>query len=273
MEALIQVEPSKSFFDPIDDARARQLDEIAKWPQGLYRRTITLKATANSCAAQMQDNFHHFALSLHHDGVHISGLSADAIRVPWTACSGAVDMLAGLHGQPLSELAERVKSAERRQHCNHLFDLALLCCDHALRAASGGDTFRQYDIDIALDSSSQSHVRCKRNGAVVAYLTLEYNEDWDSRVASAGPLFNSSLGSLKDLPLGALTSDDREIIYVLRRAAHVSLGKWMEEPKEVTALEYGVPPTCYAFQPERAATAHRILSSIHDFTNRPMTMR
>jgi hypothetical protein len=269
MEAPNPTKTATSFFSPVDQAQAQKLDIAGLWPSGIFRRKIELMSAKNACRARLQDDFHHFAVTLQHDGQIIRALTGEAIRIPWTACSGSLDMLHRLEGQPLAALAARIGAAERAQHCNHLFDLALLACDQTVRFENGQNANRRYDIDIAMDANRRGHLRCKRDGQVIVYVTLEFTDTWQSRVTSTGALQGRNLGSTKDLQLDTWCPQDREVLYVMRRAAHVSIGRWINIAENDVPSDYDVPPTCYTYQPERVSTAQRITGSIKDFTHTP----
>ncbi len=73
----------------------------------------------------MEDDFHRFAVVVHHDGAKVVDVAGDGTRYPWTTCPSAVEPLRALAGAPLStRLSSLGDHAPARQNCTHLFDLA-----------------------------------------------------------------------------------------------------------------------------------------------------
>ena len=70
--------------------------------EGVYRRRIRLTASPGAVKAELEDDFHHFATTLHHDGKYATQVVGEAIRYPWTTCPAATLRLEALAGLPLS---------------------------------------------------------------------------------------------------------------------------------------------------------------------------
>ena len=64
---------------------------------------------------ELEDNFHHFTLSLESDNGVIREVTGNAFRIPWTSCGGATEVLASLAGKPLEPLASIMDQPERRE--------------------------------------------------------------------------------------------------------------------------------------------------------------
>src|SRR5258708_34826169 len=69
----------------------------------VYRRRILVRATApGEVVADLEDDFHHFRVTLRHDGHVVESVDAESIRWPWSTCPGAAVPLRALAGAPPS---------------------------------------------------------------------------------------------------------------------------------------------------------------------------
>lgn len=100
---------------------------------GRFRRLIGLKTWDDrTVVGWIEDDYHHFGITLSHDGSIVTDIRAKAARYPWTPCRAAGDLLRDLIGQPLLERCTAIgKQLEMRRQCTHLFDLAGLLSAHA----------------------------------------------------------------------------------------------------------------------------------------------
>src|SRR5438067_1753455 len=111
-----------------------------------YRRRIAITATEPGTAISvLEDDFHHFVITLRHDGEHVESVDAESERWPWATCPSAAEPLRKLAGMPLSK---RFTAAGRwtdpKQNCTHQFDAACYAITHA---AWNRDR-RVYDIEV-----------------------------------------------------------------------------------------------------------------------------
>jgi hypothetical protein len=80
---------------------ARQLADIPL--DGIFRRQIDLRAwDGHTVVGWLEDEFHHFGVTLIHDGGHIRDVRVATPRHPWSTCAGAGVPLRALIGQPLT---------------------------------------------------------------------------------------------------------------------------------------------------------------------------
>ncbi len=70
-------------------------------PGRLYRRKTIADAGPFETVAAMEDDFHHFTVRVRHDGSHVTEVTGEAVRFPWTTCPGAIAKLDELIGTPL----------------------------------------------------------------------------------------------------------------------------------------------------------------------------
>ncbi len=113
---------------------------------GRYRRLIDLRRQDDRTAVGwMEDDFHHFGVTVVHDGGVVVDVRAMAVRYPWTTCPGATEPLKALVGKPLVSRSSDIGGLiDMRVQCTHLFDLAGLVLAHAAR---GGD-HRRYEVTV-----------------------------------------------------------------------------------------------------------------------------
>ncbi len=78
----------------------------SKARRGAYRRAIRIAADGDTVTAEMEDDIHHFGISLSHAGGVVTAISGSALRTPWTICPGALAELDGLEGARLDDLLE-----------------------------------------------------------------------------------------------------------------------------------------------------------------------
>jgi hypothetical protein len=111
---------------------------------GAYERRIELVTVSpREVEGELVDDFHHFRVSIAHDGTRVTGIDGEAVRHPWTTCPDALGPLRSLEGAPLTTSAvELGDHGDPRSTCTHWFDLTGLAIAHA---AAGRDR-RRYDV-------------------------------------------------------------------------------------------------------------------------------
>ncbi|MCH2187318.1 hypothetical protein MK280_15775, partial [Myxococcota bacterium] len=115
------------------------LPRRADYGSGAYWRSIRLFADPARAWGELADDFHHFSISLHHDGGRILSVEGDGIRLPWTTCWSARAPLEDLVGAPLGvSLRETWSHSDPRRQCTHWFDLACLAWMQATRFCATG---------------------------------------------------------------------------------------------------------------------------------------
>lgn len=131
-----------------------------------YRRFIRLRAEPGKVFAEVEDNPHHFRVTLGHDGRHLQTIDSEAPRHPWTSCPGAGEPLRRLVGMSLSPHATAVGAvADARSQCTHMFDLAGLAVAHAYAHVEHGRERRDYACLVRADRESGHTVaELKRDG-------------------------------------------------------------------------------------------------------------
>ena len=214
--------------------------------------------------AALEDDFHHFRVEVHAAHGKVDKVRGDALRNPNTLCPSAADQLQDLLGAELSPYSYSVlRQTDARQQCTHMIDLAGL----AIAAGSRGDTNRTYMAEVVdAGNGKPRQASLFRN----EQLCLE----WSFLGRDKGDII-AAPEDMAGLPLGrgftnwASTLDDpeaSEAALVLRRAIFISHGRKYD--LDAPGNQRGPIGGCWAWQPERADQAERVIGSTYDFTDR-----
>ena len=253
---------------PTDAPIVRQGD-----PALPYRRRIRLlRRDEHTIWGGLEDDFHHFEVTLTHDGTHVTGLALDARRWPWATCPDAGANLVRLVGMELSERCTAVAEiSDPRWQCTHQFDLAGLCVTHAAR----GTEHREYEV--ALDPEADTiRPRLWRDGLLVHEWTL--GPAGMGRAIVDPPPFTDApwKGGFIRWADANLAPFDAEAAIVLRRACDIGMGRGMDLEAIDAAVELAgiMSGVCYSMQPEIMPVAFRTRGTIRDFgANRDALLR
>jgi hypothetical protein len=242
------------------------------YPSGAYRRSIMVVASQGAVTSELEDDFHHFRVTITHDGERVTGVEAEGVRFPWATCPIAAQELQPLVGMALSTRSTAVGDVvSARDNCTHQFDLAGLAVAHAARGAPGA---RRYDITVhdPVDRRRQAGlVRSGREGG----LTLDWIVD-DNTILAPSELAGRPLrGGFLEWAEQTLGADEAEAAIALRRACYIAFGR----RQDLDVFDDAVPllgimsGSCFTFRPERARSARRIKGSVRDFTAEPPLAR
>jgi hypothetical protein len=238
-------------------------------PDGPYRRRIrTVSIDRGVVEGALEDDFHHFEVTLRHDGKHVTGVEARSRRWPWSTCPDAAAHLRPIEGMPLSTRCTAIAGvADPRMNCTHQFDLAGLCVTHAAR----GDERRQYDAEVPAAVDDVTEPRLWRDGELVLAWTLSWR-DGTRRLVDSPPYDEAPWrGGFFRWADDSLDPDAAEAAIVLRRACEIGMGRGMDLEAVDSAAELGplMGPVCYTMQPTVAPVAFRNRGSIRDFARHP----
>jgi hypothetical protein len=227
-------------------------------PGRLYRRKTIAQAGQFETLAAMEDDFHHFAVRLRHDGRHVTALTGQAVRVPWSSCPGAIAKLDELVGAPLFPTAADPGPKPRiAEHCTHLFDIAKFAIAQTTRAYSGQGGRRQYDIVIPDPVDGRTEGDVSRDGIHLFHWKVE------NRVVVAPAAFaGHRLAGRAEWPAGSIADADAlEAALMLRRALVIFRGRMSEYP-EITSADQvpGGFGTCFTYQPENASSGRWVMN-------------
>ena len=232
-----------------------------------YRRRIRLVGTTGRVAGDLEDDFHHFRVTIEHDGERVTAIAGEGVRFPWSTCPLAAESLQPIVGMPLSTRSTAVGDvAAARDNCTHMFDLAGL----AVAQATRGPGTRQYDVFVPDGVPPEGLVTAARDGAPV----LAWSVDMQQILGPApfsGVALRAGFLAWAEANLDAETA---EAAIVLRRALHIAHGRIKDLDVHETGAELlpMMSGTCYTFTPGRADVAVRMKGSTRDFSERAEEM-
>jgi hypothetical protein len=234
-----------------------------------YRRRIRVESIAPTrVVAALEDDFHHFVVTLDHDGSVVTGCTASAHRWPWSTCADAGAVLRELVGMPLTDRFTGVAAVtDPRHHCTHQLDVAA----HAVTHAASGRTRRQYDVEIpAARADATTHHRLWVDG--VPDLAWSFRR---GTPVALPPPFDAApwKGGFMRWADATLPSDAAERAIVLRRACDIGMGRAMQHVLDDMATAEELAPimagVCFTMQPDQMVVARRRRGDHRDFATRP----
>jgi hypothetical protein len=238
-------------------------------PDGPYRRRIrTVTVEPGVIEGGLEDDFHHFEVTLRHDGERVTGIQVRSRRWPWDTCPDAAANLLPIEGMALSPRCTAVAAAANpRMNCTHQFDLAGLCVSHAARALE----VRQYDVELPAAIDGITAPRLWRDGELVLTWTLSWRDGRRRLVDSAPYDAAPWRGGFFRWADETFDPDTAEAAIVLRRACEIAMGRGMDLEAYDSAAELGpmMGPVCYTMQPAVRPVAFRNRGSIRDFAEHP----
>tara|TARA_R110000850_G_scaffold81515_8_gene175240 strand:+ start:20506 stop:21243 length:738 start_codon:yes stop_codon:yes gene_type:complete len=229
----------------------------------VFNRRIEIHAQSNGdIRAALEDDFHHFRVSLSYTGDVVTDVRGDALRFPYTACPAAATPLKALIGMRLSDVAHSVtRATDPRHQCTHMLDLAGL----AIAAAARSSTTRVYEISVPMRVDERTAPTLFRDGTpYLQWLTIGTIIQEPERYR--GIDLNKGMAGWA---IANLSADEAEAALILRRCTIISRGR----EYDLDAIPHArVTGLCYAQQPERAEQASRMKGSTEDFTDRAATL-
>jgi len=231
---------------------------------GVFRRRILVTTAAGVARADVEDDVHRYGVLVRHDGTRVTLVEGFALRTPWTPCRGALAALDRLVGMPLSSNpVDAFGYTKATEQCTHLFDLAALAVAHATR----GTPRRQYDADVPVfDMESPRVATLRRDGEVV----LTWSIARRTRILGPGVFTGRDVRTvLTWAESGVPLPDDREAVFVMRRAWLVSVCREFDQDRFPSALAplRAKLGACFVYQPGVVDLAMRNQGSTLDFTD------
>ena len=194
----------------------------------------------------VQDDFHHFRLTVRAAEGRVSEITPEAVRNPNPLCPTAGLRIAELIGIPLNEASAAVNEAvDPRMQCTHQLDLAGV----ALAALARRRPRRVYEARSPERIDGRDYAILLRDGVEVLRWEMEHD-----RILAPDPYGGRSLGAGFTRFARTLPLEEAEAALVLRRAAFVSLGRDFDIDDSDFAGPVG---GCWAWQPERVAIARQ----------------
>lgn len=235
---------------------------------GCYRRLIDLRTwDENTVVGWLEDDFHHFGVTLTHDGHVVTDVRVATVRYSWTTCPASREKLKSLIGKPLIRRCTDIGGQlDMRQQCTHLFDLAGLISAHAFHRR-GHHRYHAAVHVIDGDKSKAGWLAAELlhdNGNVLSW-------ELDKGVIMA-PKCHAGHSMDKGFRTWTETLDEvtAERASVLRRAVFVALAKGFRNSIESLSGST-TPAVCHSYQPENKTTALRDgnASSVRQFDTGP----
>lgn len=239
---------------------------------GVYRRLVDLKTwDETTVVGWLEDDFHHFGMTLVHDGARVTDLRVAEPRHPWSACPGATKPLQDLKGAPLfgrcSQIGEHV---DMRLQCTHLFDLASLLIAHAFHRRDHHRYHAQvYRLDTVKPQAPHNWLRATLHRDELQILEW----DVDGRIiqapaTAAGRSIDHGFREWTE----AMDEAQAEHAWVMRRAVFVSLGSMIVMDQPYIADDMPMGAVCHNYQPEQRMSSVYQLHSIRRFDAGPEGM-
>jgi len=233
-----------------------------------YRRRVRIVAVEPGVVvSDLQDDFHHFVITLRHDGERIDSVEAVSERWPWSTCPEAAVPLRKLAGMPLER---RFTAAGRwtdpKQNCTHQFDAAC----HAITHAAWGRSERVYDVEVPRRDPVTGASRCRL--WVDGEPSLEWHVTWGGIVDAHAPFDVAPWkGGFMRWADATLPEDDAERAITLRRACDIGTGRGMDLDAIAVAsdLPRSMAGVCHTMQSGVVEVAFRHVGSIRDFAHAP----
>jgi hypothetical protein len=258
--------PSGRAPAPVDRSLAPNAYETP-YGEGLYRRRIRLRNLAdNHAAGELEDDFHHFRVDLHHDGQVIVEARGEFFRGPWTVCAEAPEPLRAIEGRPLTASSTGIGAyTAARDNCTHLFDLAGLVVAHATRRTPQ----REYDVEITdpAGAAQASVATMWRDGVQVLEWNLAHGEIVSPAPWPDAPLRRGFIAWAE----ANLDPDEAEAAIALRRVIDIAIGRGgnLDVVPGAAAVAELMMGKCQAFSPGKVEVALRNRGSARHFRDHP----
>jgi hypothetical protein len=224
-----------------------------------YRRRLCVMPSSGRVLAELEDDYHCMAVTLHHDDHVATAVRPVMDRAPWDLCPGAVAVLEQTFlGIALKNFASR---GNKRDNCTHLHDLAVLAAAHAFDTAP-----TVFDILVSDPVTGRSEAQLRRNGSTVL--------DWSvvkGRIIAPAPLAGLDLDNMRDW-IETLSSEAQEAARLLRWGSMVAHGRTLPADWASGTGNMTNRGRCFTFQPHKVGAAKHV-GAIRDFsrgTARPL---
>ncbi|MDQ0466918.1 hypothetical protein QO010_004715 [Caulobacter ginsengisoli] len=227
-------------------------------PGGSFNRAILLRTLdATTVEAELDDDFHRFGVTLHHDGRQVLAVEGRSSRYPWTSCPLASGALTALKGLAVgSHPTDLYRHTDARRQCTHQFELAGLALGQAARPGR-----RLYEAQVEDFAAEGRRATLSRDG--VRVLDWRFNNGF---LVAPPALAGTPMASLDSRTLAALPPEEAEARLVLRRAIWLARGRWIDIDQTATAADLNLPGACFSYQPEIAGKGLRRHGSERDYS-------
>lgn len=228
---------------------------------GWFRRAIRILAEPGVARAEVEDDFHHFAVAIRHDGGDITEARGRAIRHPWSLCPMARDALPSLCGLPVTTDPTAVyRQVDPRLQCTHMLEVAALAVTQAAR----GPGARRYDARVSdpVDGRVTAELAC--DGAAVARWRLQ-----EGVIVEPAERRGQRPATYRSAVLADLPHEEAEQLLILRRVIGLGAARGLDVDQYPTAASMNRGAACFVFRAGVAEHAARNHGSERDFSTGP----
>jgi hypothetical protein len=225
---------------------------------GRFRRAIRLRSEPGCASAEVEDDFHHFAVTVLHDGERVTDATGRAVRYPWSQCPMAASALPALAGLAVSADPTAIyRHLDPLGQCTHMLEIAGLAVTQAARGLGA----RRYDASVTdpVDGRAVAELLC--DGTALARWVLQDGVIVEPAERSGQRPVGFRSGAMRSLPPA-----EAETLLILRRALHLAGARSLDVDSFPTAAAMGRPPSCFVFRPGVAERAQRRYGSVRDFS-------
>jgi hypothetical protein len=228
----------------------------AEWTLGLHR-TILIAVGAAEARGVLHDDFHHFRVSLKHDGETVRAVTAQTRRGPYSLCSRAGKELAMLEGLSLSgRIGDTNAAVSARLQCTHQLDLAGLVIAAAARGAG-----RRYGVSVSVAGEERFAGLVMRDGEEVLAWQVQAGH-----IVDPGPFAGRSIGAgFAGWVADELPDDLGEAALVLRRCCVLARSR-RHIPRLDSMTSAPLTGNCWVQQPGSAERAKRLRGVVRDYS-------
>lgn len=220
----------------------------------VFFRRIIFDVTEQHCQVAMEDEHHYFVLNLEHDGEVITSIHSVVRRAPWVICPQSVSRIQAFVGQPLRQrIAISLADIDSKQQCTHQYDLLMIALAQALHPGR-----HEYVTKVVGTRHEYRHAEL--------WLNDDKLLDWHlsgTSIHSADEFDKKDLRSIMPWADKNLTDQKLQALFIQRRAIMVadSKGLNLDLIKNAGQIMASRSGACFAFQPERANQADRVIGS------------
>lgn len=238
-------------------------------PEGRLRRLIDLRRwDEHTVVGWVEDDFHHFGVTIEHAEGHVRAVRVATLRYPWATCVEVGAPLQALVGCAVPERASDVGAmVDMRAQCTHVFDLSGLVLAHISRR----ELYRRYEVLVTDPDILRWEGKYQ---PVFGPLRAELIQDgeqvmcWevaDNLIKAPVQFSGQSLGGGFRAWTERMDEASAEYATILRRAILVAGGRAIDHDRIATAAAMHQPALCYSFQPERREVAVRMAGQERDY--------
>lgn len=232
---------------------------------GVFRRRVRFANRPGVVCAELEDCAHGFRLHVGHDGVKVTAVTLEALRIPLTTCSEAGRPLQNMIGCPLAASWEEFQGwVPAAANCTYLRDMVWCSLAHALRK----EPVRDYEIAVADEGAQAAECSVRRNGELV----LRWHVSMGMVVAPEELAGRSLLRGFSAWAMSAFQGDAFEAATMLQRGYFVAKGRRVDKRTlaGLHAIEFRhMHGACFTYSPGAVERAIFTADTERDFTSAP----